>query len=183
MHDDYDKQCVAGCMDGRPDEFKHLIARYEAAVRAYLSGRLFNRTDVEDATQETFVRAYLALGRLREPYCFPSWLLGVAANVAKEAMRKERREILIDHSDLENTAKAAQNGDAKEVDAVLRRSIAGLSEPYREVILLRYYAGLSCEETAARLSKPVGTVTKTLSRAYQMLRAAIEREEFHHKEK
>jgi RNA polymerase sigma-70 factor, ECF subfamily len=180
MQDDFDKQCVAGCMDGRPDEFRHLIAHYEAMVRTYLSGRIFHRSEVEDATQETFVRAYLALKRLREPYSFPSWLLGVAANVAKESVRKKRREIPTDHKDLERTVTANQNGDTHEADTVLQRSIAGLAEPYREVILLRYYAGLSCEETAARLGKPVGTVTKTLSRAYQMLRSMLEKEESHH---
>jgi RNA polymerase sigma-70 factor (ECF subfamily) len=51
----------------------------------------------------------------------------------------------------------------------LEEAIAVLPETYREVILLRYYEGLSCQEVATRLDMPLGTVTKTLSRAYALL--------------
>ena len=51
----------------------------------------------------------------------------------------------------------------------LEEAIAVLPESYRQVILLRYYEGLSCQEVATRLGMPLGTVTKTLSRAYALL--------------
>jgi RNA polymerase sigma factor (sigma-70 family) len=52
-----------------------------------------------------------------------------------------------------------------------------LPENHRQVILLRYYGGLSCQETAARLGMPLGTVTKTLSRAYVLLRQELQARE------
>ena len=55
----------------------------------------------------------------------------------------------------------------------LEEVIAALPESYRQVILLRYYEGLSCQEIATRLEMPLGTVTKTLSRAYAQLRQEL----------
>ena len=56
----------------------------------------------------------------------------------------------------------------------LDEAIAVLPETYRQVILLRYYEELSCHEVAQRLDMPLGTVTKTLSRAYALLRQELQ---------
>ena len=55
----------------------------------------------------------------------------------------------------------------------LEEAIAALPESHRQVILLRYYERLSCQEVATRLGLPLGTVTKTLSRAYALLRQEL----------
>ena len=60
-------------------------------------------------------------------------------------------------------------------DYDLEKAVAELAEPYRQVILLRYYGGMSCAEVAERLGMPLGTATKTLSRAYAMLRESLGR--------
>ena len=52
--------------------------------------------------------------------------------------------------------------------------MAGLPEAYRTVILLRYYGGCSCKQIAEQLDMPLGTVTVTLSRAYALLRDALQ---------
>lgn len=59
-------------------------------------------------------------------------------------------------------------------DYPLEQAIAVLPENHRQVILLRFYEGLSCQEIAARLRMPPGTVTKTLSRAYLLLRQELQ---------
>ena len=67
----------------------------------------------------------------------------------------------------------AEAGDSRS-DYPLEQAIAVLPESYRHVILLRFYEGLSCQEVATRLELPLGTVTKTLSRAYALLRQELE---------
>ena len=62
-------------------------------------------------------------------------------------------------------------------DYVLEGAIAELPDPYRRVVLLRYYGGHSCSQVAQQLGMPIGTVTKTLSRAYAMLRDSLQRRE------
>ena len=66
----------------------------------------------------------------------------------------------------------ANAADSRE-DYPLEEAIAALPESYRQVILLRYYEGHSCQEIATRLDLPLGTVTKTLSRAYALLRQEL----------
>jgi RNA polymerase sigma-70 factor (ECF subfamily) len=59
----------------------------------------------------------------------------------------------------------------------LERAVADLPDPYRETILLRYYGGQTCRHIAEREGVATGTVTKRLSRAYALLREALERNE------
>jgi DNA-directed RNA polymerase specialized sigma24 family protein len=60
-----------------------------------------------------------------------------------------------------------------DVPASAMDAIAALPEPYRQVILRRYYGDLSCAQVAEGLAVPLGTVTKRLSRAYAMLRVSL----------
>jgi DNA-directed RNA polymerase specialized sigma24 family protein len=91
--------------------------------------------------------------------------------VAKEQQRKEsvwrQREMV---------RASAQEALRPELspDYGLERAVAGLPEPYRQVILLRYYGTVSCAGIADQLDTPLGTVTKTLSRAYALLREIMQ---------
>jgi RNA polymerase sigma-70 factor (ECF subfamily) len=68
----------------------------------------------------------------------------------------------------------ADAADSPAAEYPLEEAIAALPEAYRHVILLRYYEGLSCQDVATRLELPLGTVTKTLSRAYALLRQELQ---------
>ena len=168
-----DKECVERCRDGHPEDFGLLVDRYQKPLFSYLAARVGNFPQAEEAAQESFVRAFLSLKKLRKPESFYSWLLGIAGRVAKEQFRsathrerdREAAEVMI-----------ADAGDSQK-DYPLEEVIATLPETYRQVILLRYYEGLSCQEIAARLVMPLGTVTKTLSRAYALLRQELEARE------
>ncbi|NLE60689.1 MAG: hypothetical protein GX616_20275 [Planctomycetes bacterium] len=85
-----DRECIEHCLDGHPDAYRHLVGRYQAVLVTYLAGHLGNREWAEEAAQEAFVRAYFALGKLRKPDSFFSWLLGIAGRVAMEQQRNER---------------------------------------------------------------------------------------------
>jgi RNA polymerase sigma-70 factor (ECF subfamily) len=164
-----DGQCVQRSRDGSPEDFRVLVQRYQRPLHAYLSGRLRNQVEAEELAQESFVRAFLALKKLRQPDSFYAWLLGIAGRVLKEYFRTLQRR------DREQAAAESLAGDeaAPAEDYPLEAAIATLPETYRRVILLRYYEGLSCQQVAARLEIPLGTVTKTLSRAYGLLRAEL----------
>jgi RNA polymerase sigma-70 factor (ECF subfamily) len=98
-------------------------------------------------------------------------LLGIADRVAKEHLREEQiqrqREIVRSISEEAPRTELSQ-------DYALEAAIAELPEAYREVVLLRYYGEHSCNQIAERLDMPLGTVTKTLSRAYAMLRSSLQ---------
>lgn len=167
-----DRACVKLCLNGHPDAYGQLVKRYQAPLLSFLSGRMGGRERAEEAAQETLVRAFFALGKLRRTRSFFPWLLGIARRVAKEHHRAEsryRRALSLAPSMTKN---ARPHGDH-----ALQQALAGLPGRYADVVLLRYYGGLSCAQVAERLGIPLGTATKRLSRAYRLLREALGRNE------
>jgi RNA polymerase sigma-70 factor, ECF subfamily len=164
-----DSYYVERCLDGHRDDFRHLVRRYQGAVMGYLVGRLGNRAAAEDAGQEAFIRAYTGLAKLRNRESFYPWLVGIASLVALEMSRDEGREKRL------AAARAAEQAVETRDQATyaVEQAIARLPENQRDMILLRYYGGFSCEEIGERMGAPLGTVTKTLSRAYAQLRESL----------
>ena len=164
-----DKEHVEQCLNGHPDDYRFLVERYQGPVFAYLAIRLGDRALAEDAAQESFVRAFFALPKLKKPESFYAFLLGIAGRVAHEMRRAASRIAKRDDAAALVTADAAD--DREEYH--LEEAIAALPESHRQVILLRFYEQLSCQDVANRLGLPLGTVTKTLSRAYAQLRQIL----------
>jgi len=168
-----DQEYVESSRNGCPEHFRVLVQRYQKPVFAYLSSRIGNLSEAEEAAEESFVRAFLSLKNLRKPESFYCWLLGIAGRVAKEHFRSvahRERARLASEPILANAA-------APEETYALEEAVAALPETYRQVIVLRYYEDLSCQEVATRLGLPLGTVTKTLSRAYALLRQELKARE------
>ena len=166
-----DKHYVERCLDGHPDDFRYLVRRYQAVLLAHLSGKLGSKDKAEETAQESFVRAYFKMDKLKKPDSFFSWLLGIADRVAKEHQRRE--QIHRQRETIHSYSKEAPQPELSQ-DYGLEVAIAKLPQAYREVILLRYYGEHSCNQIAERLNMPLGTVTKTLSRAYAMLRDSLQ---------
>ncbi len=169
-----DRECIEQCLNGHPDEYRRLVSRYQAGLLTYLTGRLGDREQAEEAAQESFVRAYFSLKKLDKPELYFSWLLGIAKRVAKEQARVEKQQKNargIDSARLE--LEAAVSAGHKS-DACLERAVARLPDPCRETVLLRYYGGWSCSEVAKKLNVATGTITKRLSRAYTKLRESLQ---------
>jgi RNA polymerase sigma factor (sigma-70 family) len=164
-----DSYYVGRCLEGHRDDFRHLVQRYQGAVVGYLVGRLCDKATAEDAGQEAFVRAYTGLGKLRNRQSFYPWLVGIASLVAKEMARGERRE-----KELVAGMAAEQAVEGRpDSSFAVEEAIGRLPESQRDMILLRYYGGLSCDEISQRMDVPTGTVTKTLSRGYAQLRELL----------
>ena len=165
-----DEQCIAQCLNGHPDAFRHLVERYEKPVMAHLVGRLGNAEAAGEVAQESFVRAFFRLKTLEKEQSFFAWLMGIAQRVTLEKFRDRRRvQSLSMVAEPIDRSAAEPNNDSELAEALER-----LPAVYREVIMLRYFVGLSCAEISQRLQVPLGTVTKRLSRAYALLRNELE---------
>jgi len=166
-----DKYYIERCLDGHPDDFRYLVRRYQAVLLAHLAGKLGNRDSAEEAAQESLVRAYFNMNKLKKPGAFFSWLLGISDRVAKEHHRKQQirrqREAIRSYSEEAESPELSQ-------DYALEAAISELPEAYRRVVLLRYYGNHSCSQVAEQFEMPLGTVTKNLSRAYVMLRESLQ---------
>ncbi len=151
-------------------------ARFEKLVNA-VSSDLYryafmlcrNRAMAEDLVQETFMRAWRFLDRLRDERKAKSWLM---TTLRREFARQfERYQPIFDEVELEQIA--GTQGIDPEVLA-LRREIVKLPEKYREVLVLQVIGGYTGEEMAAMLELPRATVNTRLFRARQQLRGILD---------
>jgi RNA polymerase sigma-70 factor (ECF subfamily) len=129
--------------------------------------------DAEDAAQDGFVKAWLALDRFRAGAPFRPWLLQIVVNEARNRRRAAGRRAglalrLAGEPELESSAEAATLAD--EERRTLRAAVAELREEDQLVIAARYFLGLSEAEAATALGWRRGTVKSRLSRALGRLR-------------
>ena len=176
---DIDRELAARARRGDLAAYADLVRRHEdMAFRvAWLVCR--SATEAEEATQEGFIKAYAALGRLREGAAFRPWLLQIVANQARNRVRAAGRR-----SHYEELAAVAASRDAvpsPEAVAVgddrkrrLLAAVEALPDHERVIVACRYLLELTEAETAQVLDLPVGTVKSRLSRGVARLRSWIE---------
>jgi RNA polymerase sigma-70 factor (ECF subfamily) len=131
--------------------------------------------DADDVVQESFVKAYRALGRFRDEAAFRPWLLRIVANetrnVLRSRSRRSRREELA--APLDVVLDPAEEAVSLERRSQLLAAVRALPPQYRLVVTCRYLLDLDEQETAVVLGWPRGTVKSRLHRALGRLRAAL----------
>ena len=130
--------------------------------------------DAEEAAQEAFVRAWLALRRFRRGADFRPWLLAIVANEARNRVRNRRRREGLAERAARELAWQPPAGDVSLSDGRLRDALAALPERDRSVIACRFVLDLGEQETAAVLGIARGTVKSRTARALDRLRGALE---------
>jgi RNA polymerase sigma-70 factor (ECF subfamily) len=162
-------ELIAAILSGDQAAFAELLRRYERAAWATAWKVLRDYHAAQDATQNAFVEAYRCLGQLRSPDHFGVWLLRITR---REALRLARRRppahLLVVPGD-HPAGEAGERLTQQSGDLLL--AIGRLPEHERLVIALRYLDGHSVAEVARLTGRPVGTVTKQLSRALERLRS------------
>jgi RNA polymerase sigma-70 factor (ECF subfamily) len=169
--------------DDRPVRARRGDARaYESLVEehqaiAFRTAYLItgSAADAEEAAQEAFVRAWLALRRFRRGADFRPWLLAIVANEARNRVRNRRRREGLAERAAEELAWQPPPAAAPAVsDGRLREALAALPERDRSVIACRFVLDLGEHETAAVLGIARGTVKSRTARALDRLRGALE---------
>ena len=181
-------------VEGRPLDEKSLVNRanngdasaYTELVRAHqdVAFRVAflvvrDRAEAEDATQVALMKAYRALGRFRPDADFRPWLLRIVRNEALNRRRSTRRRsglalrlafdpVLGDAAPSPETV-VVKNDERR----LLLEAVESLPLRLREVIEMRYLAGLSEADTALSLGIPVGTVKSRSARAVDRLRLGV----------
>jgi RNA polymerase sigma-70 factor (ECF subfamily) len=173
-------ELVRAAQRGDQAAFGELVRRYQRAVYRVAYGLTRNPSDADDLAQETFVRAYQAIGRFRvgEPM-FP-WLSRIVTNQAFSLFRSRRRrpetplEPLIEAGrqwgeDNDPADQATENEQKEQIEQAFEQ----LKPEHQAVLTLRVVQEMSYEEIATALGVPVGTVMSRLSRARAELRTRM----------
>ncbi len=181
---DTDSALVQRTVAGDLHAYELLVTKYQRRIER-LIGRMVRDTDlVQDIAQETFIRAYRALGQFRGDAQFYTWLYRIAVNTAKKALVDLRRDPVVTltalRNDDEDETSAVENEltteetpetmlAAKEIAVAVNQAMQALPEELRQAVTLREIEGLSYEEIAEAMNCPIGTVRSRIFRAREAI--------------
>jgi RNA polymerase sigma-70 factor, ECF subfamily len=167
-------QLIARSRGGDPRAFDLLVERYQDRVYDLAYRITGHHADAQDAAQDAFVKAYLALKAFRGDASFSTWLHRIAINTALDAIRR-RPPTRTAPADSAGASLDPLADRAERVETVERihGAIAALPLEQRAVVVLRDIQGWSYEEIAVIVEIPVGTVRSRLARGREALRAAL----------
>ena len=172
-----DEQIVTATLGGDVSSFGIIVERYWDMVTAFALSKVYNTVDAEDIAQESFIKAYSQLHRLRNPSYFAGWLCKITAQQCVNHIRKNSRKRTASgygayEADVSAQAVVFSSNPGLNDEQVhfVRKTVSRLPEKFRKVIIMRFVAGLSAAQIAQQLGKRHGTVRVWLHRAYQILR-------------
>ena len=182
---DGDQQLVERAQKGDTRAFDLLVLKYQGRVANLVSRYVSNAAEVEDVTQEAFIKAYRALPKFRGDSAFYTWLYRIAANAAKNHLvalgRRPSSDQVIDEAeqfDLPGKLKDHESPDAvlmgMELEQAVNSAIDSLPDELKAALTLREFEGLSYEEIAEILSCPIGTVRSRIFRAREAVDQRVE---------
>lgn len=176
-----DSRLIEEALRGDDRAYRKLMAKYHDAIHNFIYRMVHDREQVEDLTQEAFIKAFSSLKNFNEEFAFSTWLYKIATNNCIDYIRKKKLQMYsidkpIESKDSDFTFElpdesyeADQELITDQRTVMLRRAIDRLPEKYRRVIYLRHVEEKSYEEIAAQLKLPIGTVKAHIFRAREIL--------------
>ena len=181
-----DQLLVDRAQRGDKQAFELLVTKYQRKLGRLLSRWVRDPAEVEDVTQEAFIKAYRALPGFRGESAFYTWLYRIAINTAKNYLvamgRRAPTTTGIDHEEAESFEEAENLHDyntpeselaGKQIAAVVNRAMEALPDDLRTAITLREIEGLSYDEIADAMDCPIGTVRSRIFRAREAIAAQL----------
>ncbi len=171
-----EKSIVSRVLAGDKEHFQLLVLAHQERVFAVIMRALGDEAKAKELTQETFIKAYLNLGRFRFDSSFSTWLIRIALNLTSSyfSSREYRERIKTSSLDESNCLENMSHGSSDVLDeqAVLRlqKLMGRLSEKLRLVFIMCALDQLSYQEAANILGIPVGTVRSRLNKARLTIR-------------
>ena len=181
-----DSQLVARAQQGDKQAFNLLVEKYQRKLTRLLSRFIRDQAEVEDVTQEAFIKAYRALPAFRGDSAFYTWLYRIGINTAKNYLmamgRRAPTSTEVEAEDAEGFEEGEQLRDINTPESVLlsneiaetvNSTIEQLPEELRRAIQMREIEGMSYEEIAQTMECPVGTVRSRIFRAREAIDKAL----------
>lgn len=178
---DEDSVLIRRALEGDQRSFRRLRAKYHDAIFNLIARMIRNREEVEDLTQEAFIKAFGSLRSFNEEYAFSTWLYKIATNNCIDHIRKKKLHTFsidkpIESKDSDYTFElpdSTYEPDREIIDSqrkrLLQEAIDALPAKYRQVIILRHTEEKEYQEIAKQLRLPIGTVKAHIFRAREML--------------
>ncbi|HET9445586.1 MAG TPA: RNA polymerase sigma factor RpoE [Burkholderiales bacterium] len=179
---DIDRQLVARAQRGDKRAFELLVEKYQRKLARLLSRFIRDPAEVEDVTQEAFIKAYRALPAFRGDSAFYTWLYRIGINTAKNYLmamgRRAPTSTEVEAEEAEGFEEGEQLRDintpesmllSNEIAKTVNATIEQLPEELRTAIQMREIEGMSYEDIAKAMDCPIGTVRSRIFRAREAI--------------
>ncbi|MDT3735658.1 MAG: RNA polymerase sigma factor RpoE [Denitratisoma sp.] len=173
-----DQQLVVRAQHGDQQAYGLLVSKYQRKLARLLSRLIRDPAEVEDVAQETFIKAYRALGSFRGDSAFYTWLYRIGINTAKNYLVSQGRRAPTSTEFDSEEAESFEEGEllrdnntpermlfSKEIGETVNAAMEALPEELRTAITLREIEGMSYEDIAKMMDCPIGTVRSRIFRA------------------
>ena len=177
-----DRQLVARAQRGDKQAFELLVEKYQRKLARLLSRFIRDPAEVEDVTQEAFIKAYRALPAFRGDSAFYTWLYRIGINTAKNYLmamgRRAPTSTEVEADEAEGYEEGEQLRDintpeslllSNEIAQTVNSTIEQLPEELRTAIQMREIEGMSYEDIAKAMDCPIGTVRSRIFRAREAI--------------
>lgn len=181
-----DQIMVERAQQGDKRAFELLFAKYQRKLTRLLSRFIRDAAEVEDVTQEAFIKAYRALPSFRGDSAFYTWLYRIGINTAKNYLVAQGRRAPTSTEFDADEAETFEDGEqlrdnttpesvflSKQIGETVNDAIEALPEELRTAIVLREIEGLSYDEIARIMECPIGTVRSRIFRAREAVAAKL----------
>src|SRR3990172_2443976 len=179
---DVDRQLVTRAQRGDKRAFELLVEKYQRKLARLLSRFVRDPGELEDVTQEAFVKAYRALPSFRGDSAFYTWLYRIGVNTAKNYLMAMGRRAPTSTEVVAEDAEGYAEGEllrdintpeslllSKEIAGTVNAAIEALPEELRSAIQLRELEGMSYEDIAKLMECPIGNVRSRIFRAREAI--------------
>ena len=176
-----DQALIRRVQQGDRAAFDLLVRKYQHRIAALISRYVHDWSECQDVAQDTFIRAYRAIGTFRGDAQFYTWLYRIAVNTAKNHLVASRRRPPTDDVDAEDAVNFGSGERLRdnatpehellrdEIQRSVSDTVAALPDELRMAITLREVDGLTYEEIAERMQCPIGTVRSRIFRAREAI--------------
>ncbi len=177
-----DQELVLRAQAGDKRAFEMLVIKYQRKLARLLGRLVRDQAEVEDVTQEAFIKAYRALPSFRGDSAFYTWLYRIGINTAKNYLVASGRRAPTSTTHDSEEAEGFEEGDqlrdvntpenelaSKQIAEIINATMEQLPEELRTAISLREIEGLSYEEIAEIMNCPIGTVRSRIFRAREAI--------------
>lgn len=178
---DEDSALIRRALGGDQRAFRRLRQKYQDVIASLIYRLVHNRGEIEDLTQEAFIKAFTSLASFNEEYAFSTWLYRIATNNTIDHIRRKRlstfsidKPIASKDSDYlfelpDTDPEPDQELIARQRHRMLDEAMNDLPPKYRKVIIMRHVEEMDYAEIAKALRLPLGTVKAHIFRAREML--------------
>ena len=176
-----DSEIIQAAIKGDDRAYKKLMHKYHDAIFNFIQRMIRDRSQVEDLTQEAFIKAFSSLKNFNDEFAFSTWLYKIAMNNSIDYIRKRKLPLYsidkpIESKDSNYTFELPDESYEADKELIrdqrtklLNEAIERLPGKYKRVIYLRHVEERSYEEIAKMLRLPIGTVKAHIFRARELL--------------